>query len=218
MIEAGDLLLLPEDTVEGFLHCRGDPFLPAQNRHDIAAEIGQYILRVLGMKFVDRKRLGLSRVDFQPETMKRGRRLLRFLSLRSELPVRFGGMLDHDFASGIVRVMDGVFCAPALFASQNHQALRDFYVGVWLLVRFCLRLHLHGCVGRVGKQAPFVRMHGGEDALAGEGAAVDDVEGAGVERLAAGVLEPERAQRSRLFIPHRNFVRFDGSVENRHES
>ena len=54
-------------------------------------------------------------------------------------------------------------------------------------------LDVNGRVGRIRKQPPLIRMNAFEHALAGKCSTFQDVERAGIEYLAAGVLNPDGA-------------------------
>ena len=49
---------------------------------------------------------------------------------------------------------------------------------------------MHGSITRIGEQPPLVRMDGLKHAFSRKGFGLKHVEGAGVEDLAAGVLDP----------------------------
>jgi len=77
---------------------------------------------------------------------------------------------------------------------QHHHAFNNLHVGVGFIARFLFVLDVNGCIGGVRKQAPFIGMDAIEHAFSGEGSALNKVEGAGIEHLAAGIPEPDGAK------------------------
>src|ERR1700722_5974785 len=60
-------------------------------------------------------------------------------------------------------------------------------------------------------------MNGFQNAFSYKGFGFKHVEGAGIEHLAAGVLDPQRSQWSRLCVPQRNLLRVDVRLQDGHE-
>lgn len=61
-------------------------------------------------------------------------------------------------------------------------------------------------------------MDGLDQAFSGEGVAVEDVEGSGVEGQAAAIGDPKGATNfSRVLVPDRDLFRIDARLQNRHQ-
>ena len=85
----------------------------------------------------------------------------------------------------------------------------------WLFLFLCA-IHDSDCrIGRVGNQAAFIGMNRLEHAFPGKGVAVNQVEGASIERKATGVVDPKCPEHVlRASGPERYLLRFDPGLEN----
>ena len=131
---------------------------------------------------------------------------------------RPNGMFDDDVVRVFVSVADGVSLLGTLLASDSHESANNLQVRDRLRIGVGFGGDVNGGVAGIREEAALVGLDGIEKAFAGKAVAFDDGEGAGVERGAGGVAEPEGvAGDVVVFIPDGDFERVNTGLHDGHE-